>query len=130
MAKGYSHKEGIDYEEVFAPVARMETIRVFIAVGTQRGWPIHQLDFKSAFLNGELKEEVYVTQPEGFIVEGNELHVYRLHKALYGLLQAPEHGTVGPTSILLNWGLNEARMNPLCTQKFKKMLAYSFFVFK
>lgn len=85
MAKGYSQKEGIDFDEVFAPVARMETIRILIALGTQRSWPIYQLDVKSAFLKGEFKEEVYVLQPEGFIVEGKEQLVYKLQKALYGL---------------------------------------------
>ncbi|XP_039143969.1 uncharacterized mitochondrial protein AtMg00810-like [Dioscorea cayenensis subsp. rotundata] len=67
----------------------METIRVFITIATQKQWCIYQLDVKTTFLNGELKEEVYVMQPEGFVVQGKEDQVYRLHKALYGLRQAP-----------------------------------------
>lgn len=89
VAKGYSQQEGIDFEETFSPVARFETVRIFLALAAHLHWPIYQLDVKSAFLNGELGEEVYVMQPEGFIVQGMENQVYRLNKALYGLKQAP-----------------------------------------
>ena len=67
VAKGYSQQEGIDYEDNFAPIAKLNTIRVLIALATKNIWKIHQLDVKSAFLNGDLKEEVYLTQREGFI---------------------------------------------------------------
>ena len=89
VAKGYVQRFGIDYEEVFAPVARLETIRLLIALAASHNWEIHHLDVKSAFLHGELKEEVYVDQPDGFIKKGKERHVYKLSKALYGLKQAP-----------------------------------------
>ncbi|GJV25900.1 ribonuclease H-like domain, reverse transcriptase, RNA-dependent DNA polymerase [Tanacetum coccineum] len=89
VAKGYIQEHGIDFEEVFAPVARMETIRLLLAIAANRKWEVHHLDVKSAFLHGELKEEVYVTQPEGFTKKGNDGKVYRLIKALYGLRQAP-----------------------------------------
>ncbi|GJZ84084.1 ribonuclease H-like domain, reverse transcriptase, RNA-dependent DNA polymerase [Tanacetum coccineum] len=89
VAKGYVQEHGIDYDEVFAPVARMETVRLFLALSAYHGWEVHHLDVKSASLHGELKEEVYVTQPEGFKKPGNENKVYRLVKALYGLKQAP-----------------------------------------
>lgn len=89
VVKGYAQEEGIDYEEVFAPVARWDTIRILLAVAAQRGWKVHQLDVKSAFLYGELKEVVYVEQPEGFVKRGEEDKVYLLKKALYGLKQAP-----------------------------------------
>ncbi|KAD3337683.1 hypothetical protein E3N88_33203 [Mikania micrantha] len=89
VAKGYSQVEGVDYTETFAPVARFETIRVIIAIAAHRGWELHQLDVKTAFLNGDLTEEIYVSQPEGFEVKGSETKVYRLRKALYGLKQAP-----------------------------------------
>lgn len=89
VAKGYKQKQGVDYEEVFAPVARLETIRMIIAIAAQYKWSIHQMDVKSAFLNGLLEEEVYVEQPEGYVVKGQEGKVLRLRKALYGLKQAP-----------------------------------------
>ncbi|GJT41254.1 ribonuclease H-like domain, reverse transcriptase, RNA-dependent DNA polymerase [Tanacetum coccineum] len=89
VAKGYIQEHGIDFEEVFAPVARMETIRLLLAIAANNKWEVHHLDVKSAFLHGELKEEVYVTQPEGFTKKGNDGKVYRLIKALYGLRQAP-----------------------------------------
>ena len=89
VVKGYAQQQGIDYEETFSPVARFETVRMFLALAAHLKWPIYQLDVKSAFLNGDLEEEVYVVQPEGFVVEGMEDKVYRLKKALYGLKQAP-----------------------------------------
>ena len=89
VAKGYVQQHGIDFEEVFAPVARLETIRLLISVAATNGWEVHHLDVKTAFLHGELNEIVYVTQPEGFEVKGSEGKVYKLHKALYGLRQAP-----------------------------------------
>ena len=89
VAKGYVQRKGIDYNEVFAPVARLETIRLLLALSAKEGWEVHHLDVKSAFLNGELLEEVYVMQPEGFEKKGEERKVYRLLKALYGLRQAP-----------------------------------------
>ena len=89
VAKGYVQRHGVDYDEVFAPVARIETIRLIIALAGTHGWEIHHLDVKTAFLHGELKEDVFVTQPEGFIIAGKEQKVYKLRKALYGLRQAP-----------------------------------------
>ena len=89
VAKGYVQRHGIDYDEVFAPVARIETIRLIIALAASHGWEVHHLDVKTDFLHGDLKEEVYVKQPEGFEVKGSEEKVYRLSKALYGLKQAP-----------------------------------------
>jgi hypothetical protein len=89
VAKGYAQKSGIDYNETFGPVARLDTIRTLIALAAQKGWKLFQLDVKSAFLNGVLKEEVYVEQPEGFEVKNAGHKVYKLKKALYGLRQAP-----------------------------------------
>jgi hypothetical protein len=82
-------KYGIDFEEVFAPVARLDTVRVLLAFAANNGWKVHHLDVKYAFLHGELEEEVYVSQPEGYKVKGREHEVFKLSKALYGLKQAP-----------------------------------------
>ncbi|KAL4301681.1 hypothetical protein GQ457_10G015230 [Hibiscus cannabinus] len=89
VVKGYKQKHGIDYDEVFAPVARIETIRLIIALAAQKKWKIHQLDVKSTFLNGFLEEEVYIEQPIGYKVKGQENKCLRLKNALYGLKQAP-----------------------------------------
>lgn len=89
VAKGYVQQFGVDYGEVFAPVARMETVRMLIALAAQSGWEKHHMDVKSAFLNGELEEDVYVVQPPGFVDEGNPAKVLKLRKSLYGLKQAP-----------------------------------------
>ncbi|GKA24629.1 retrovirus-related pol polyprotein from transposon TNT 1-94 [Tanacetum coccineum] len=89
VAKGYRQEEGIDFEESFAPVARIEAIRIFIANAAIKNMTIYQMDVKMAFLNGELREVVYVSQLEGFVDPDKPNHVYRLKKALYGLKQAP-----------------------------------------
>jgi hypothetical protein len=89
VAKDYVQQQGMDFDEVFAPIARIESVRLLLALAAQEGWPVHHMDMKSAFLNGELAEEVYVYQPPGFIVDGQEDKVLRLDKALYGLRQAP-----------------------------------------
>ena len=80
---------GINYTEVFAPVACLDTIRLILATAAQNKWEVYQLDVKSAFLQGEHKEEVYVQQPTGFEKKGEEEKVYKLNEALYGLKQAP-----------------------------------------
>lgn len=100
VAKGYVQRHGIDYEEVFAPVARIETIRFILALAASNTWEVHHLDVKTTFLHGELKEEVYVRQPEGFEVKGSEDKVYKLNKALYGLKQAPRAWNIKLNGIL------------------------------
>jgi hypothetical protein len=89
VMRGFPQKPGLYYFEVFVPVARHETIRLVIAINAKRNWPLMHLDVKSAFLNGPLEEEVYVSQPPGFEKKNQEGMVYKLHKALYGLKQAP-----------------------------------------
>ena len=89
VAKGYAQEYGVDYEEVFAPVARMDTVRMILAFAAQKGWTIYQLDVKSAFLHGELTEDVFVEQPRGYEMKNEADKVYKLKKALYGLKQAP-----------------------------------------
>nr|GEV52406.1 retrovirus-related Pol polyprotein from transposon TNT 1-94 [Tanacetum cinerariifolium] len=89
VAVGYSQQEGIDYDETFAPVARIEAIRLFLAYDAHKDFTVFQMDVKTAFLNGILKEEVYVSQPPGFVSKQYLDHMYALDKALYGLKQAP-----------------------------------------
>lgn len=89
VVKGYAQEYGVDYTEVFTPVARMDTVRMILALAAQKGWGVFQLDVKSAFLHGKLEEDVFVEQPQGYEVKGKENMVYKLHKALYGLKQAP-----------------------------------------
>jgi hypothetical protein len=89
VARGFLQREGLDYSEVYSPVARIETVRLVVALANARNWPMYHLDVKSAFLNGPLEEVVYVTQPPGFVSNEKKHMVYRLKKALYGLKQAP-----------------------------------------
>ena len=89
VVQGYNQEEGIDYEETFAPVARIEAIRILVAFAAHMEIKLYQMDVKSAFLNGYLKEEVYVMQPPGFENKEFSNHVFKLDKALYGLKQAP-----------------------------------------
>nr|GEU62531.1 hypothetical protein [Tanacetum cinerariifolium] len=89
VVRGYRQEEGIDFEESFAPVARMEAIRILLAYAAHKSFMVFQIDVKTAFLHGSLKEDVYVCQPEGFIDADHPSHVYKLKKALYGLKQAP-----------------------------------------
>ena len=89
VAQGHRQEEGIDYDEVFAPVARIEAIRLFLAYASFMGFMVYQMDVKSAFLYGEIQEEVYVNQPPGFKDPKNPDKVYKVVKALYGLHQAP-----------------------------------------
>ncbi|GJU50999.1 retrovirus-related pol polyprotein from transposon TNT 1-94 [Tanacetum coccineum] len=102
VAQGYDQQEGIDYDETFTPVTRLEAIRIFLAFATYMNFIVYQMDVKSTFLNGKLKEEVYVKQPPRF--ESNEFpnHVCKLDKALYGLKKAPRAWQIlrNPTLLL------------------------------
>jgi hypothetical protein len=89
VAKGYAQTHGIDYDETFAPVAKMATVRAVIAMVASRGWLLHQMDVKNAFLHGELQKEVYLDQPPRYEDMSHPNYVCRLRKALYGLKQAP-----------------------------------------
>ncbi|GJV41511.1 retrovirus-related pol polyprotein from transposon TNT 1-94 [Tanacetum coccineum] len=89
VAKGYAQEEGTDFEESFAPVARLEAVRIFVAYAAHKSFPIYQMEVKTEFLNGLLKEEVYFAQPKGFVDPEHPKKVYLLRKALYGLKQAP-----------------------------------------
>ncbi|GJV36199.1 retrovirus-related pol polyprotein from transposon TNT 1-94 [Tanacetum coccineum] len=90
VAQGYNQQEGIDFDETYAPVARLESIRILLAYACAHDFKLFQIDVKSAFLNGFINEEVYVTQPPGFVDFEKPNHVFKLKKALYGLKQAPK----------------------------------------
>lgn len=90
VAKGFTQKYGLDYFDTYAPVARIATIQVLIALASIHNLVIYQMDVKTAFLNGELDEDVYMEQLEGFVVPGQEHKVCKLVKTLYGLKQAPK----------------------------------------
>ena len=110
VAKGYAQVQGVDFDEVFAPVARIETVRVLLALAAQGGWQVHHMDVKSAFLNGDLSETVYVKQPPGFIV-GDGDKVLKLRKALYGLRQAPRAWNSKLDKELLALGFVKSKMD-------------------
>nr|GEV03937.1 hypothetical protein [Tanacetum cinerariifolium] len=118
VAKGYQKEEGIDFEESFAPVTRIEAIRIFIANATSKNMTIYQMDVNTSFLNGELKEEVYVCQPEGFVDPDHPTHVHYLKKALYGLKQAPRAWYDTLSWFLLDNKFSKGAVDPtLFTQK-------------
>nr|GEV67450.1 retrovirus-related Pol polyprotein from transposon TNT 1-94 [Tanacetum cinerariifolium] len=112
VAKGYSQEEGIDFEESFTLVARLEAIRIFIANAASKNMAFYQMDVKTAFLNGELKEEVYVSQPKGFVDPDHPHHVYRLKKALYSLKQAPRVWYDTLSKFLLAKGFSKGVVDP------------------
>ena len=89
VTKGYAQQFGVDYNEVFAPVARLKKLRLILAYAAIKNWEVHPMDVKTTFLNNELEEEVYIVQPEGFVDRENPNMVLKLSKALYGLKQAP-----------------------------------------
>nr|GFC32647.1 retrovirus-related Pol polyprotein from transposon TNT 1-94 [Tanacetum cinerariifolium] len=130
VAKGYRQEEGIDFEESFAPVARIEAIRIFIANTTSRNMTVYQMDVKTAFLNGELKEEVYVSQPKGFVDPDHPTHVYRLKKALYGLKQAHQAWYDTLSTFLLDNNFSKGAVDPtLFTRKTgKHILLFQIYV--
>nr|GFA16586.1 retrovirus-related Pol polyprotein from transposon TNT 1-94 [Tanacetum cinerariifolium] len=112
VARGYRQEEGIDFEESFAPVARLEAIRIFFAYAAHMNMVVYQMDVKTAFLNGNLREEVYVSHPDGFVDPDNRNHVYKLKKALYGLKQAPRAWYDMLSSFLLSQDFSKGSVDP------------------
>ncbi|GJV83212.1 retrovirus-related pol polyprotein from transposon TNT 1-94, partial [Tanacetum coccineum] len=110
VAKGYAQEEGIDFEESFAPVARLEAVRIFVAYAAHKSFPIYQMDVKTAFLNGPLKEEVYVAQPDGFVDPDHPEKVYCLRKELYGLKQAARAWYDELSNFLMSKGFTKGEM--------------------
>nr|GFA03782.1 retrovirus-related Pol polyprotein from transposon TNT 1-94 [Tanacetum cinerariifolium] len=112
VAKGYAQKEGVDFEESFAPIARLEARRLFNAYAAHKSFTIYQMDVKTTFLYGPLKEEVYVNQPDGFVDPYHPDKVYRLKKALYGLKQASRAWYDELSKFLLSKGFTKGSINP------------------
>ncbi|GJX95157.1 retrovirus-related pol polyprotein from transposon TNT 1-94 [Tanacetum coccineum] len=112
VARGYRQEEGIDFEESFAPVARLEAIRIFLAFAAHMNMVVYQMDVKIAFLNSNLREEVYVSQPDGFVDPDNPNHVYKLKKALYGLKQAPRAWYDMLSSFLISQDFSKGSVDP------------------
>jgi hypothetical protein len=110
VAKGYTQKEGEDFFDTYSPVARLTTIRVLLSLAASHGLLVHQMDIKTAFLNGELDEEIYMEQPDGFVLQGQERKVCKLKKSLYGLKQAPKqwHEKFERTLTSVGFVVNEA----------------------
>jgi hypothetical protein len=111
VARGFSQKEGIDYEETFAHVARYTSIRTIIALAAKMKWKLHQMDVKTTFLNSVIEEEVYIEQPQGFEVEDRKTHVCKLKKALYGLKQAPRAWYGRIDSFLTSLGFTKSKVD-------------------
>nr|GEU72831.1 retrovirus-related Pol polyprotein from transposon TNT 1-94 [Tanacetum cinerariifolium] len=119
VVRGYRQEEGIDFEESFALVARMKAIRIFLAYAAHKGFTVYQMDVKTTFLHGSLKEYVYVCQPEGFIDVDHPSHVCKLKKALYGLKQAPRAWYDELSTFLLQNGFSKGIIDPmLFTRRF------------
>nr|GFC89645.1 retrovirus-related Pol polyprotein from transposon TNT 1-94 [Tanacetum cinerariifolium] len=112
VARGYRQEEGIDFEESFGLVTRLKAIRIFLAYATQKNMVVYQMDVKTAFLNGNLREEVYVSQLDGFVDLDNPNHVYKLKKARYGLKQAPRAWYDVLSSFLLSQDFSKGSVDP------------------
>ncbi|GJU22545.1 retrovirus-related pol polyprotein from transposon TNT 1-94 [Tanacetum coccineum] len=112
VARGYCQEEGIDFEESFAPVARLEAIRIFLAFAAHMNMVVYKMDVKTAFLNGNLREEVYVRQPDSFMDLDNPNHVYKLKKSLYGLKQAPRAWYDMLSSFLISQDFSKGSVDP------------------
>ena len=117
VVKGFQQKQGIDFTEIFSPVVKMTTIRVILSIVAAENLHLEQLDVKTAFLNGDLDEEIYMTQPEGYEVPGKENLVCKLHKSLYGLKQAPRQWYKKFNEFMRNSGFSRCDMDHCCYVK-------------
>jgi hypothetical protein len=125
VAKGYSQVEGLDFDETYAPVARLESIHILLAYATYHGFKLYQMDVKSAFLSGPIKEEVYVEQPLGFEDSEYPNHVYKLSNALYRLKQAPRAWYECLRDFLITNGFKVGKTDPtLFTKTVAKYLCW------
>ncbi|GJV68374.1 retrovirus-related pol polyprotein from transposon TNT 1-94 [Tanacetum coccineum] len=130
VARGYRQEEGIDFEESFAPVARLEAIQIFLAFAAHMNMVVYQMDVKTAFLTGNLREEVYVSQPDGFVDPDNPNHMYKLKKALYGLKQAPRAWYDMLSSFLISQDFSKGSVDhtPFIRKEGKKLLLLQVYV--
>jgi hypothetical protein len=112
ITRGFSHKEGEDYDETFAHVSIYTSIRAIMSLVASMGWRLHQMDVKITFLNGSIEEEVYIEQPQGFEVHSRETHVCILNKALHGLKQAPRAWYSRIDNYLIRLGFSKSHANP------------------
>jgi hypothetical protein len=129
VAKGYSQVEGLDFDATYAPIARHESIHILLAYATYHGFKLYQMDVKSAFLNGPIKEELYVEQPLDFEHSEYPNHVYKLSKALYGLKQAPRAWYECLRDFLITNGSKVGKTDPtLFTKTIAKTCLYAKFM--
>jgi hypothetical protein len=125
VAMGYSQVEGLDFDKTYAPVARLESIRILLAYATHHCFRLYQMDIKSVFLNGPIKEEVYVEQPPGFEDSEYPSHVYKLSKVIYGLKQAPRAWYECLRYFLITNGFKVGKVDPTL---FTKTVAKDLFI--
>ena len=116
MAKSHTQKEGIDYEETFSPVAMLKSIRILLAVAASLDYEIWQMDVKTAFLNGNLNEDIYMQQPEGFKAKGKEHMVCKLQRSIYGLKQASRSWNIRFDQAITSFGFEKSPDEP-CVYK-------------
>ncbi|KAD3641087.1 hypothetical protein E3N88_30311 [Mikania micrantha] len=128
VIKGFRQKEGFDYFDTYSPVTRITSIRLVLAIAALRNLEVHQMDVKTAFLNGDLEEEIYMEQPEGFSAPGQEGKVCKLVKSLYGLKQAPKQWHQKFDQVMLNNGfkINECDNDDKMIKSTKDMLKARF----
>jgi hypothetical protein len=112
IARGFSQKEGEDYDKTFSPVARYTSIRAIMSLAASMGWSLHKMDVKKTFLNGEIEEEVYIEQPQGFEVHSRDTHACRLKKSLYVLKQAPRAWYDRIDNYLMRLGFSKSHADP------------------
>ena len=119
VAKGFTQTKGIDYNATFAPVVKFNTLRILLSLAAYHDWNLHNMDFVTAFLNGDLDEEIYMEQPEGFVVPGQEHRVVKLKKALYGLKQAPRQWNLKLHKFLIEQKFVQSKLDHALYYKFE-----------